>query len=361
MSRPNVALRVALAAWVEARVYVACAYIVTTAVVNRLEPPPEFTPVSDGLLAWDGRWYEAIAASGYAGAADPALRFFPLWPLLGRAAGWLPVLDAGAALVVAANVAALGAGVLLHRLVMNETGDNRLARRAVRLLALAPPSFVLVLAYSEALYILLALGVFLAADRRHWWAAAGAGYLAALTRPVGVLLALPMALMAHRDREQRGWGTAAAVVAPVAGAATFMVWAGSALDDATAPIDRQQELRGDFSEPASRLVRAGWRGLGGDTGELLHFLAAVTLIVLAVVAARRLSRPMALYAVPSLLLLLAAENLNSLERYALSAFPLVVAAAIVSRHRWLDRWVVGASGAGMVCLTTLAFHGVYVP
>ncbi|MCY4425261.1 MAG: hypothetical protein OXC06_19535, partial [Acidimicrobiaceae bacterium] len=85
------------------------------------------------------------------------------------------------------------------------------------------------------------------------------------------------------------------------------------------------------------------------------------LIALAVVAARRLSRAMALYAVISLALLLAAENLNSLERYALSAFPLVIAAAVVSRHRRLDRWIVGAAGAGMVCLTTLAFHGVYVP
>ena len=46
------ALRVALAAWAEARIYVAAAYIITTAVVNRLEPPPDFTPVSDG--SWRG-------------------------------------------------------------------------------------------------------------------------------------------------------------------------------------------------------------------------------------------------------------------------------------------------------------------
>ena len=352
-------MRVALAAWAEARLYVAAAYIITTAVVNRLEPPPDFTPVSDGLLAWDGRWYEAIATGGYADAADPALRFFPLWPVLGRAASWIPGIGAGVALVIMANTAALTAGVLMHRLVVSETGDPRLARRAVRLLALAPPSFVLVLAYSEALYLTLALSMFLLARRHRWWAAAAAGYLAGLTRPVGALLAVPAAVMAWPERSQRR--VLAALVAPLAGAATFCLWAQGALGDAFAPLDRQRELRGDLVEPVSRLVRGAWRGAHGDTGELLHFLAAVVLIALAVVAARRLSRAMALYAVISLALLLAAENLNSLERYALSAFPLVIAAAVVSRHRRLDRWIVGAAGAGMVCLTTLAFHGVYVP
>ena len=361
MSGSRTALRVALAAWAEARLYVAAAYIITTAVVNRLEPPPDFTPVSDGLLAWDGRWYEAIAIGGYADAADPALRFFPLWPLLGRAASWLPGVGAGAALVIMANAAALAAGVMLYRLVVSETGDQRLARRAVRLLALAPPSFVLVLAYSEALYLTLALSVFLLARRGSWWAAAAAGYLAGLTRPVGALLAVPATAMAWPERSERRVGALAAVVAPLAGAATFGLWAQGALGDASSPLDQQRELRGDLVEPVSRLVRGAWRGAHGDTGELLHFMAAVVLIALAVVAARRLSRPMALYAVLSLVLLLAAENLNSLERYALSAFPLVIAAAMVSRHRWLDRWIVGAAGAGLVCLTTLAFHGVYVP
>ena len=355
------ALRVALAAWAEARLYVAAAYIITTAVVNRLEPPPDFTPVSDGLLAWDGRWYEAIAIGGYPDAADPALRFFPLWPVLGRAASWMPGIGAGVALVILANAAALAAGVLLHRLVTEETGDQLLARRAVRLLALAPPSFVLVLAYSEALYLTLALSMFLLARHKRWWTAAAAGYLAGLTRPVGALLAVPAAAMAWPERPHRRAGTLAAVAAPLAGAATFGLWAQGALGDAAAPLDRQRDLRGDLVDPVSRLVRGAWRGAHGDTGELLHFLAAVVLIALAVVVARRLSRPMALYTAISLVLLLAAENLNSLERYALSAFPLVIAAAMVSRHRWLDRWIVGASGAGMVCLTTLAFHGVYVP
>ena len=361
MSGRAASVRVALGTWVEARVYVAAAYIVTTAVVNRLEPPPDFTPVSDGLLAWDGRWYETIATGGYPAAEDPALRFFPLWPLWGRAAAQVPGLDAGTALVIGDNLAALTAGVLLYRLVVDETSDSRLAQRAVRLLALAPPSFVLVLGYSEALYLVLALAVFLLAGRGRWWAAAAAECLAGHTRPVGTLLALPVVYTAWQARAQRRPGAVAAAVAPLAGAATFALWAGAALDDAGAPFDHQRELRGDPAEPVSRLVRAAYRGANGDTGELFHFLAAAVLVALAVVAFRRLSRPLALYGGLSVLVLVSAENLNSLERYALAAFPLVIAAAMVSRHRWLDRWLPGAAGAGLVCLTILAFQGVYVP
>ena len=127
-----------------------------------------------------------------------------------------------------------------------------------------------------------------------------------------------------------------AAAAPLAGAATFGAWAWLAVGDVTAPADHQRDLRGDAAEPASRLIRAAVRGLRGDEGELFHFLAAAILVVLAAAAARRLSRPLAVYAVPATVVLFAAENLNSIERYALSVFPLVIAAALVSRSRWLD-------------------------
>lgn len=350
----------AIAAWIEARLYVAAAFLVTFSILDRLGPPTPQAPVRDGLLAWDGRWFEAIAADGYGGASDPALRFFPLWPLLGRVVGGLTGIDEGLVLVVLANAGALAAGVLLHRLVVAETGDLDLARRSVRLLALAPPSFVLVLGYSESMYITLVMAAFLLARRRAWWTAAGAGYLAGLTRPVGVLLMLPVIHEVVVDRAQRRPGALGAALAPAAGAATFLAWAGLALDDATAPIDRQQELRG-WSEPVSRLFRAAYRGIRGDEGELFHFLAAAIAVGLTVVVMRRLGRHMALYCGANMLVILAADNLNSLERYCLAVFPLVIAAAALSRDRRIGGWAFTAAGAGLVALTALALGGAYVP
>ena len=350
----------ALSAWLEARLYVAAAFAVTFSVLDRLGPESAAAPARDGLLAWDGRWYQTIAEAGYGGVSDPALRFFPLWPLLGRIVGGLTGIDKGLILAVLANAFALAAGVLLHRLVVEETGDPALARRAVKLLALAPPSFALVLGYSEALYLTLALTVFLTVRRRAWWAAAAVGYLAGLTRPVGALLTLPVAWEMIAARAQRRPGALAAALAPAAGAATFLGWAGLALGGAAGPLDRQQDLRG-WSEPVSRLVQAAYRGIRGDEGELFHFLAAVIAIGLTAVAARRLSRSMALYCGASVLVMLAATELNGFERYCLGAFPLVIAAASLSLHRRLDGWIVTASGAGLVALTALALGGAYSP
>ena len=77
--------------------------------------------------------------------------------------------------------------------------------------------------------------------------------------------------------------------------------------------------------------------------------------------ATRLSADLWVYTIPSTILLIGADNLNSMERYALGVFPLVIAAAIVSRRPLLDRWVPTASAVALTSVTTLALNGVYVP
>ena len=68
-----------------------------------------------------------------------------------------------------------------------------------------------------------------------------------------------------------------------------------------------------------------------------------------------------MYAIPSTILLFAAENLNSMERYVVTVFPLVVAAGIVS-HGWLlRRWLPTASAVALTIMTVLALSGIYVP
>ncbi|MEM7140534.1 MAG: mannosyltransferase family protein [Actinomycetota bacterium] len=350
----------ALTAWTEARLYVATAYITTWAILDRLEPPPAFSPIDDGLIPWDGTWYRDLAANGY---SDPGLeggiRFFPLWPVIGRVFGWIGDRP-DVALVVFANLFALIAGMLLYRLTVQETGDHGTARRAVRLFALFPPAFVLVLGYSEALYLTLAIGVVLAARAHRWIGTAVLGYLAGLTRPVAALLALPTIVHVWRDDRRSPTAWLAVASAPL-GTLTFLAWSERYHDGWQAPIDAQRDLRGEITEPVSRLVRGLIDGVGGDEGELFHIVAAIILIGLAVVVVRRLSVDLALYTVLSTLMLVSADNLNSMERYALSVFPLVIAAAIVSTNPRLDRWLPTASAVSLVVVTTLALNGVYVP
>jgi hypothetical protein len=58
---------------------------------------------------------------------------------------------------------------------------------------------------------------------------------------------------------------------------------------------------------------------------------------------------------------LSGTNLDSFERYALSAFPIVIAAATLLRHRSLERAVLVLSALGLAAYTLLALLNVSVP
>lgn len=350
----------ALASWVEARIYVAVGYVLTLALVDRFEPSPAFAPVEDGLIPWDGTWYRDLANYGYdAPELVGGIRFFPLWPLLARLLGSVGDRP-DIALVVAANLLALVAGMLIYRLAMQETRNREVSKSVVRIFSLFPSAFVLVFGYSEALFLTLALGLVLCLRARNYWAALVLGFFAGLTRPVAGLLALPAAVNVWRNdpRSPKAWLSVGS--APL-GTFTFLFWAERAHDGWQAPIDAQRELRGAIREPITRIFSAFVDGIAGDWGELLHACAAVLLVYLMVVAVHQLSMDLWVYCVPSTLLLFAADNLNSMERYALAVFPLLIAAGLVGHKPLLRNWLPTVSAVGLTALTTLALSGVYVP
>src|SRR3954467_8169011 len=136
-SRVLLAARIALPAWLLARALVAVAYV-TARYLQRhghLDDALARVTVRQGLLAWDGAFYADVAQHGYGALSRPALRFFPLTPLLGRAVGWV---GAGprVGIVIVANAAALVAGTLLVLLVRSEGLASGVARRSAWLLAL---------------------------------------------------------------------------------------------------------------------------------------------------------------------------------------------------------------------------------
>lgn len=362
-------LRAALPAWVTARLLVAAGFVVALATADALVPGDRPVQLDEGLLSWDGTFYRDIATHGYAGLADAPVRFFPLYPLLGRALGVVFGGRVDIALVLISNLAALGVGVLVHRLVLLERGtDDRgraLAERSVWLMALVPPAFVLAFAYAESLLLLAAVGAFLALRERRWWWAAGLGAAAALTRPHGLFLAAPAlveVLRGWRAVPWRAWpARAAAVVGPVVGTGTYLAWSARAYDDWQAPFRVQEGFRGDVMDPVSRLVR-GVGDLGSETfGDGLHVPFAFLVVVLAVLTFRYWPASYGAYASVIVLVSLSAENLNSLERYSLNAFPLVLTLAAVTAEPRVDRATLTVCGGGLVAFTALALLGALVP
>jgi 4-amino-4-deoxy-L-arabinose transferase-like glycosyltransferase len=69
------------------------------------------------------------------------------------------------------------------------------ARATVYLLAFSPMAFFFSAPYTESLFLLLSVGAFYAARRERWWVAGAVAGLAAVTRNMGVLLVLPLAIM----------------------------------------------------------------------------------------------------------------------------------------------------------------------
>jgi hypothetical protein len=187
------------------------------------------------LGSWDGHWYRTVARAGYllvpGRQSDPA--FFPLYPVLLRSAH-----DLGAGYYLAgpliSNATFLVALVLFEALTRTLFG-RALARRATIYLAVFPLGYVFSMTYPESVVLALILGAVLAALRRHWWLAALCAAAAALARPEGMFVAIPLAALAWRQRctlgpAERG-AAAGAVLAPVAALASYPLYLSSVIRD----------------------------------------------------------------------------------------------------------------------------------
>jgi len=344
--------------------------LVVTRHIFRVGAPHRRLPIQArlGLVSWDAAWYRDIARAGYDGVPKVGLRFFPLFPEVARAVSWLPGVSAAFAVVLVANVCALAAGFLLYELIVREGRGIALARRSVWILYLAPSAFVLVMGYAEALLLVAALIALIALRRGAWWAAAVAGVVAGLTRPVGLLLVVPALFEAYRarrdDGDRRFGAMLAAVLAPAVGTLAFLAWAEHRTHDFFYPFSVQQKstTRGGWVDPVRAVWRAGHLfGAGDHLSAGIHIVTAVLLVVLIVVLWRRWPASFTAYAIAAAFVGLSARNLDSLERYSFSTVPFLVAAADLTGGGTRERIVLSALGALLVVGSVLAFSGVLVP
>ncbi len=354
-----------LSAWVTVRLIVIGAYASVRIAAEDMGDGSLPRQLGEELLAWDGGWYRNIATWGYDGVPLEGVRFFPGFAFAGR---YLAPLFGGsetAALVAVANGASLLFLVGVYKLVRFEFDDPEAARWAVWTTALFPAGFVMAWAYSEPLMLACAVFAFLMLRRGRFLASAPLAFLAGLTRPLGALLALPAAVEAWRTMKVGGRPTvsmAAAVVAGPLGSLSYVLWASSHYDDWLIPLTIQSELRGETSLPPERILEGIGELFSDPGGDGLHLPFALGFVVLAVLAAKWLPASYSLFAGATLLVALGADNLNSLERYGLNAFPLAIGAGLlIWRYPRLRPPALAGGGALLVGLTSLAWWNSYVP
>lgn len=367
--RALVHLRAAFPAWVVARAVVALTFVAAHLLVGAgvVSGVAADHHLHQGLLGWDAERYAQIAEDGYSSLPLVEVRFFPLLAVLARLAGAV-VGNAGLALVLLANVLALGFGGLVHALCLHEKGDEALARRAAWFVAFTPAAFALVWGYSEALWGCLAVGALLCLRRRMWWAAALVGLLGGLARPVGLLLVLPALVEGARGvRAAPAWERFArlcAVLAPAAGTGAYLAWVGARFGDPLLPFRIQQDtrFRGDLADPVTTLFRLAGRTVGGELGiQAVRLLWAVVLIALVVETCRSWPASYGVLAAGALAVALGTDRLGSFERYGFAAFPVVLHLACLARTRRAERAVLAVGGGAMAVYGTMALLGRYVP
>jgi hypothetical protein len=356
-------LPAAIVGWAIARCCVALGNLLARPMGRVLDTPRGNHHLQEGLLTWDGTYYEVLAAQWYGGAPHDAARFFPLFPAFGR--GLTPMLGGheGWALVVIANVTALLGALVLWRLVAEALGDGRAAQRAAWMVAIFPGAFVLTFAYSEGPALLVVSATLLALHRRAFAVAGLLGLLGALLRPVGGLVLIPILVELYRARPRpTPLAAAVSVAGPVAGLFAALGWIASSTGDFWRPVSIQREIRGGFQDPITRLFEPIGEVATGNFRDVYNLAVMWLLVALLYVAFRRRQPASWLaFASVSLLVLLSSQVTDSIGRYAMVVVPFVTALAQWAERRWQQAAVAVCGCAGLIWMSSEAWLGRLVP
>lgn len=181
---------------------------------NDLEPENGFSALAAILDSWDGHWYLDVVREGYPHhimpnvtylVSDARAAFFPLYP---RLVHYFDVVIPGGpvSIALAINIILGACFVFLAGYLCRGLFDIKTAEKAMILIALFPGSFVLSMAYSEALMLTIVALCFIALRDKHWIWAGVLAAMATATRPNGVALVAACAVASLiAIRNERDW------------------------------------------------------------------------------------------------------------------------------------------------------------
>ncbi len=322
-------------------------------------------PSLDGWARWDASHYIALARHGYSlenPSHDGGLGFLPLYSLLMR--GLVRISGAGrtdAAFAVAGIVVANICFIIAVALFAKLSGrilSGHTAVYPVMLLCLMPYSFFLNAAYSESLFLVIALAALLLALDGKWLPAGAVAAFASLTRLAGLALAPALLWGAWKDGV-RGWRLVATGLLPFAGFLSYCLYTAVWHDDALAYFHAQQNW-GGWDEHvrfyAELFFRHPKEALTGDPRNLvivLNLALGVVFLGFLPLVWKRLPPAIAMFTVVTVVVHLAVTWV-SLGRYLLPSIGIyLVLGAIVASPRW-SGWARDALFAVLaILLTTL--------
>jgi hypothetical protein len=328
-------------------------------------------PVLTSLTGSDSMYLLGIAAQGY--HAEPVHHFFrdwaffPLYPLVTRVVSILTLGDIALAGVLVANIAFVAALAVLYALTVRHLDHDR-AVRSLAFVAFAPGAVAFAMAYTDSLFLLLAAGAFLAAERRRWWLMALLYALATLTRLQGVLLAIPLAILIANLgpagptawRSAAGWRTSrmAWLAAGPAAFALFAAYLGVTFGDPLGMFTAQKAWSEIGQEPTGPVTPVLDR-----FDPIVLLLVGVLCLYLLLFLFRRIDKPAAAYtalAAVTLLTTVLTGRIQSSGRYLAVAWPFAWTLAS-RRSAWFQLVGLAAFAALFVIFAVLNFTQALAP
>jgi hypothetical protein len=332
---------------------------------------------------WDSVHYSYLAMHGYTDWWRTV--FFPLFPLLERYVA-LVVGDPFIAGLVISNVAGLGMLIVLYRLV-EEDFDSERAYRTALYLSVFPTAFFFAAAYTESLFLLLALLSFYCMRQGNWWLAGVFGFFATLTRSTGLLLLLPFCyeyLRQHQFKLKTIHFDVFGGTLIGAALGLFMLYCYHRFHSFF-PFTRAEHFMWS-RDPQSPwfIIKNVVAGITQSNGFLSfhalrniidasQILLILVLIILAVVGPWRFPRRLWVYAIYAIVLFVVLQTspvrvnpirgpfpLQSFPRYMLEVFPAFIVLAGLGKYRTVHLSYVMLSGVVLFVLLSLFLTGHWV-
>jgi hypothetical protein len=338
--------------------------------------PFESAKLAETFAAWDSGWYFDIAQRGYywTPSGQSSLAFFPLYPMLMRALAW-PFGGTDRALWTAGIVLSytclfLGLAVL-HRLTSRTFGDRETARRTVLYVAVFPFAYFFTQVYTESLFLLTTVSAVAAAVASRWGWAGLFGALAALTRPNGILIAVPLGLLAlaGRPRIAEIARRAAALALIPIGFGAFCAFAYRLSGDPLGWLRAQAQWGYTVgNHPWVELMRLldglEKHGLYGYFFSdplapyyFLHGMVALAFVALTPGIFTRVGPALGAYVAVSLYVPLTGNALEGVGRYAATLFPAFMLLGTIQSRRVHEAILIGS--ALLLSLLASLFAGFY--
>jgi hypothetical protein len=284
----------------------------------------------------DSHWYWRIIHDGYEHRPythwpQANWGFFPLYPMLVRMAGsgfWSGVLLSNALAIV---------GLALVQVIVQRLRDEEIARRTVKLMCFYPISFVLSSYRSEALFLVLLAGCYLALLDQRFWIAGLLGALLTLTRPQGMLVAGLIGFEALRARRFRPGIELLACALPLLALAAFSAYEWQLTGNWKAWFDIQRfawghRQRFPLAPLAEELIRPRFFSDSGWSFPFFNAICALGALAGAALLLRGASLGLGLFTLTAVLFSLFGGTVAGMLRYVVPLFGLYLAWAAALRR-----------------------------